>query len=414
MRTLVRRRRNVVLAAVVVLLVAVGVVVVTVRLRASGIVDDAEAAHRRGDCVESVATLDELGSQHQLVAGDIVRSAEPGRQACRLLGEAKGEQGRFDPRLPAEYVDDPGARWPHAGVLLSQLLLGLDPDGDSDGGVESGLDGGSDEDVERDPRSAMKRLDETLAAYPQESAAARELMAAYVERFGKSGYAHPIEDEYGAADPEAAARVCADRDEFSWLHAGGWTRPEIAEPIAATAELTDEWLLACANAKAVMGDMTSWGQARSLYDEYLKKYSDQPGARDARKGRDEVIGLIQHRQARDRAITRAGNPADGANLGACRDGECQVRVKPGDLLTINGPGGPYQVLLSGVGGGSVTIGIGGQISSFNSTGGSITVSGGNAVWSSGPKGELMVNDKFGVGVDGVAGGRATLSVWLVR
>ncbi|OLF07349.1 hypothetical protein BLA60_27650 [Actinophytocola xinjiangensis] len=409
MRTLFRRRRNVVLAAVAVLLVAVGVVVVTVRLQASGIVDDAEAAHRRGDCAESVATLDGFGSFHRLAAGDIVRSAEPGRQACRLLDKATGEQGRYDPRLLAEYVDHPGARWPNAGVELSQLLLGLDSDGGTDGDTAGDTDG----DVGRDPKSAMKRLNETLAAYPGMSAAVRELVEAYVERFGESGYARPVEDEYGSADPEAAARVCADRDEFTWLHAGDWTRPEMAEPIAATEDLADEWLLACANATAALGDMTSWGQARTMYDEYLTEYADQPGAQDARKGRDEVVGAIQHRQARDRAIARAGKPADGANLGACRDGRCQVRVTPGNLLTINGPGGPYQVLVSGVGGGSVTVAIGGQISSFNSTGGSITVFGGNAAWSSGPKGELTLNDRLGVGVDGVAGGRATLSVWLV-
>lgn len=252
-------------------------------------------------------------------------------------------------------------------------------------------------------------MDETLAEAPKEAKVARELVETYLGRFSKKGYSRPATDEFGYVDEKAAAQVCADRDELTEVQKGDWKRPELTEPIAKTAELADEWLLACAGAKA--GIEKSWEEARSLYESYLKTYASEPGAEQARQGRDQVVAQIEHKQDRANAVARANRPADGSNLGACRDGRCQVWVSPGDVITFGGPRGPYQVRADDIAGGALSVSLGGTIRSMASTGGSLVSGDGFATWSSGAEGELVLNDKVGLGVDGVRGNRATLSVW---
>lgn len=391
----------------VVLIVAVAGVV-TMRVQASRIADRADAQHGRGDCADSLKTLDRLERRHRIVARDIAGSAEEGGRACELLLEASQGKGQFDPKGLAQYVNDPGARWGGAGIVRAKALLGLS-DAGSDGAESASADGAESQ-ATRDPKGAVKQLAATLDAFPDESGSVRKVMETYVGRFGKTGYDRAVVDEYGFADETAPAQVCADRDEYTWLHKEDWSQPELAEPIAKTDGLTDEWLLACANAKATAEK--TWGEARTMYDTYLEEYADQPGAKQAKQGRADVVASIKHKQARAAAVARAGRPADGSNLGACGDGRCQVRVSEGDMITIRGRGGPYQLLITTIGGGTVDVSLGGTISSMSSTGGSSIWGGGYASWAGAAKDEMVLNEKVGFGVDGINGSRATLSVWL--
>ena len=216
-------------------------------------------------------------------------------------------------------------------------------------------------------------------------------------------YTEPLDEEPLASD------ACEAREEYLWLHDGGWTEPELAEPIASTDDRGDDLLAGCAQVRQAAGKLNV---ARSLYGEYLETYADEPGAKSVRKVRDELVASIRHEQMRDRAVASADHPADGSNVDACGDARCQVRVTSGTLIPIGGPGGPYEVL-AWVHDKSVTAELGGYIQSFSTNGGSIVSGDGYASWGGEPGGELTLNGKVAIGVDGVDGDRATLSVWRV-
>lgn len=398
-RFLVRRWYVVVATAATVVLVAAGGVVISARAEASRLVDRADARHTDGNCAAATEALDHLSSLHRLVAGDIVDSSEQGRRACDVLLDAAAHgEGAFDLEGLTEYIRHPGARWEHAGVVRAGMLLGL-----SDGGAND-----REGDKASDQEGAMKQLVETLSAYPDESTPVRELMSTYVERFMTAEYSEPAEDYEPADEVPPAPEVCATRGEYLSLHDGGWTEPELAEPIATTSDRGDDLLAACAQEKEADGKLTS---ARWLYDEYLASYADEPDAKKVRRARDQLVQTIRHKRFRDRAVANANHPADGSTLSACGDGRCQVRVRSGTLVRIGGPGGPIQLLVT-VSGGSANIQLGGVVVySYATTGGTLSVGDGYMGWGSGPRGELVLNDKVGIGVDGVRGGRATLSVW---
>jgi hypothetical protein len=401
-RFLVRRWRAAVAVAAAAVLVAVGGVVISVRAEASRLMNQADARHADGDCQDATETLDGLGPLHRLVAGDVVDSSAQGRRACAVLLDAATADGHFELDGIDDYLGHPGARWAHAGVVRAELLF----KSPSVSWESSG----------RDPEAAVEQLVETLAVHPEESASVRNLMSTYVERFekdwfikpteypGLSGYSEPLDEESLASD------ACAAREEYLWLHDGGWTEPELAEPIASTDDHGDDLLAGCAQVTQADGKLTA---ARSLYEEYLETYADAPGAKSVRKARDELVESIQHKRMRDRAAANADDPADGSNLDACGDARCQVRVTSGTLVPIGGPGGPYELLVS-VTGGSIEVQLGGFIQSFSTNGGSIVSGDGYASWGGEPGGELTLNNKVAVGVDGVSGGQVTLSVWRVN
>lgn len=388
--------------AAAVVLVATGAVVLSVRAETSRLVNLADDRHAAGNCQDAMETLDGLGSLHRLVAGDVVDSSVQGRRACELLLDAVDADGDLEPAGLDDYLAHPGARWAHAGVVRAELLFA------SNGGGNGSWDAPG-----RDPEGAVEQLVATLTAHPEESAAVRDAMSTYVGRFkkewyteptvdsGPAGYVEPIDEESLASD------ACAARDEYLWLHDGGWTEPELAEPIASTEDRGDDLLAGCAQVRHAAGKLDD---ARSLYAEYLKTYADAPGAKSVRTVRDELVERIRHEQMRERAVANASHPADGSNLDACRDARCQVRVKSGTLVPIGGSGGPYELLVW-VHDESVTTELGGYIRSFSTNGGSIVSGDGYATWSGGQGGELVLNDKVGVGVDGIRGDRATLSVW---
>jgi hypothetical protein len=279
-------------------------------------------------------------------------------------------------------------------------------------------------------------LSTTLEESSEESESVRGVMEAYLERFSAENA------RYDETNIELS--YCTTRDEHLDLLDGGWTQPELAEPVAETAELRDEWLLACADETAntdslAIESMAEFGpiaglessvdlepleEARSLYDEYLEDYGDEPSAKQARQSRDRIVRIIdqvresaaraaEHERARDKAVASADHPVNGSDHQACSDGTCQVWVEEGDVLTFGGPGGPYEILLGSVEDGSADMSLGGTLYSYANTSGSISMGDGYATWSSGPRGELTLNDKVSVGVDGIRGDRATLSVWLV-
>ncbi len=401
-RFLARRWRIVFVAAVAVVLVATGGVVVALRAEASRLVNEADARHADGDCQDAIEALDELGPLHRLVAGDVVDSSVQGRRACSVLLGATSTDGDFEPDGLDEYLGHPGARWAHAGIVRAELLFNLSA-GSGNGGWDA---------PGRDPEGALEQLVETLAAHPEESASVREVMSTYVGRFDKDwfikpteypGYTEPLDEESVASD------ACAAREEYLWLHDGGWTEPELAEPIASTGDQGDDLLAGCAQVKQADGKLTA---ARSLYEDYLKSYADAPGARTVRKVHDELVDSIRHKQMRDRAVANADHPADGSNLDACGDARCQVSVTSGTTIPVGGPGGPYELHVT-VAGGPVDLSLGGLFYSYSTTGGSFVSGDGYATWSSGPRGELTLNNKVAVGVDAVRGDRATLSVWQV-
>lgn len=243
----------------------------------------------------------------------------------------------------------------------------------------------------------------------------REVMSAYVGGFKKEWFTEPTEDPglAGYTEPLDAASVawdaCAAREEYLWLHDGGWTEPELTEPIASTDDRGDDLLAGCAQVNQADGKLTA---ARSLYDEYLETYADAPGAETVREVQDELVESIRHKRMRDRAVANADHPADGSNLDACGDARCQVRVTSGTVIPVGGPGGPYELYVT-VTGDSVDISLGGLFYSYSTTGGSFVSGDGYASWSSEPLGELTLNEKVTVGVDGVSGDGATLSVWRV-
>lgn len=427
-RSLARRWRVAAVVAVVaaaVVLVAAGGLALLVRADASRLVNQADARHADGDCRAAAGSLDELGSLHHLVALDVVDSSTQGRHACAVLLDATVAQDKYDSEILAEYVAHAGARWAHAGVIRADMLLLRD---------ESEYLSG-DYFIEGEPEEAFPLLTTALEESPEESESVRGVMEAYLERFSAENAS------YDAMNVEVS--YCETRDEHLDLLDGGWTQPELAEPVAETADVRDEWLLACAGETASTGslamesmelgsmtglessaDVESLKDARSLYDEYLKDYGDEPSAEQARKSRDRIDQVIdqvresaeraaKHERVRDKAIARADHPADGSDLQACSDGTCQVRVEEGEVLTFGGPGGPYEILLGSVKDGSAGMSLGGMLYSYANTSGSISMGDGYATWNSGPRGELTLNDKVSIGVDGVRGDRATLSVWLV-
>lgn len=380
----------------VLVLVAAGALVVVVRGQASRLVEQAEARHTEGNCQAAVERLGELGPTHRLVARDVVGASEQGRRACEVLLEATDDSGDPDPDGLDAYLGQPGARWAHAGVVRAELLLKAS---DRDAAWDA---------PGRDPEAAVEQLVETLAAHPEESASVRDVMSTYVRRFDKDWYTEPTED-LGVDEELPASDACAARAEYLWLHGGGWTEPEIAEPVASTDVQGDDLLAGCAVVRQAAGKLDA---ARSLYDEYLETYADAPDARSVRTVRDDLVESIPHQRMRDRAVATADRPADGSDVDACRDARCQVRVTSGTLITIGGPGGPYELLVS-VDGQTVSARLGGYIQWFSSTGGYVSAGDGYASWGSEPPGELVLNDEVGIGVDGVSGNRATLSVWLV-
>lgn len=388
-------------AAAAVVLVATGGLVIAVRAEALQLVHQADKQHSYGHCREATEVLDELGSPHRLVAGDIVNVSVQGRRACEVLLDARSSDGEFEPDGLDDYLDHPGARWADAGVVRAALLLKLSDDAGNGVGYGSGY--GDWDAPGRDPKQAVEQLAETLAAHPEESASVRDLMSVYVGGFKKEWFTESLDEESLAWD------ACAAREEYLWLHGGGWTEPELAEPIASTDDRGDDLLAGCAQVKQADEELSD---ARSLYGEYLETYADAPGAKSVRKMRDELVQSIRHQQVRDRAVANADHPADGSNIRACRDARCQVRVTSGTVLSIGGSGGPYEVLVW-VHDKSVTAQLGGYIRSFSTNGGSIVSSDGYAAWSGAAKGELTLNDKVAIGVDGVRGDRATLSVWRV-
>ncbi len=387
--------------AAAVVLVATGGLVIAVRAEASRLVNQADARHTAGDCRDANEALDKLDPLHRLVAGDVVDSSVQGRRACDVLLDATNPDGDFELDGLDDYLGHPGALWAHAGVVRAELLFKLSDDSwDAPG---------------RDPEGAVEQLVETLAAHPEESASVRAVMSTYVGRFekdwflkptdyGLAGYTEPLDEDSVASD------ACAAREEYLWLHDGGSTEPELAEPIASTDDQGDDLLAGCAQVNQAAGKLTA---ARSLYDEYLETYADAPGAKTVREVHDELVESIPHKRMRDQGVANADDPADGSNLDACGDARCQVRVEEGEVLTFGGPGGPYEILLGNVGDGSADMSLGGMLYSYSTTGGSIAMGGGYATWSSGPRGELTLNDKVGIGVDGVSGDGATLSVWRV-
>ncbi|MBE1874768.1 hypothetical protein [Myceligenerans pegani] len=423
-RFLARRRRIVVTVAAAVMLAAAGVVLVSVRVEASRLVDEAETRHTDGDCAGAVAALDELESLPGLVAGDLVDSSRQDRHACAVLLDATVGQDTFDPEILEKYVARADARWAHAAVVRADMLLLRD---ESDYIPDDYF-------LQGTPEEAFELLTTTLEESPEESESVRGVMEAYLERFSAENA------RYDRTNIDSS--YCTTRDEHLDLLDREWTHPELAEPVAATEDVRDEWLLACADetvgidtlahveSMAEVGalaggespvDLEPLRDARSLYDEYLENHADESAAERARRTRDRIAGIIdtvrenaaraaEHERARDRAVARADDPADGSNLAACGDARCQVRVASGTLIPIGGPGGPYEILVT-VDGGTATMQLGGLIRSYSTTGGSIVSGDGYAAWSSGRRGELVLNDKVGIGVDGVSGGRATLSVW---
>jgi hypothetical protein len=341
------------------------------------------------------------------MAADVIDSSVQGRRACEVLLAATTGDGDADFELDGleQYLGHPGARWTHAGVVRATLLLKL-----SGGSGNGGWDASG-----RDPEAAVEQLVETLAAHPEESAAVRDVMSTYVDRFeqdwfikpteypGLSGYSEPLDQE------SLASEACVAREEYLWLHDGGWTEPEVAEPIATTDDQGDDLLAGCAQVTQADGKLTA---ARALYEEYLETYADAPGAKTVRTMHDELVASIQHKRMRDRAVANADHPADGSNLDACGDARCQVGVTSGTTVPVGGPGGPYELHVT-VTGDSVDISLGGLFYSYSTTGGSFVSGDGYASWSSGPRGELTFNDQVTIGVDGVDGDRATLSVWPV-
>ncbi|WP_460890419.1 hypothetical protein [Promicromonospora xylanilytica] len=401
-RLLTQRWKVLVAVAAAVVLVATGGVVLTARAEASRLVDQADARHVGGDCEGAVDALDELGPLHRLVAGDVVDPSVRGRRACEVLLDAAGPDGNYEPAGLDAYLAHPGARWAHAGVVRAELLF-----------TSSAGGNGSWDAPGRDPERAVEQLAETLEAHPEESESVREAMSAYVGRFkkewyteptvypGAAGYIEPIDEDSLASD------ACAAREEYLWLHDGGWTEPELAEPIASTDDRGDDLLAGCAQVQQAAGKQ---GSARRLYDEYLKTYADAPAAAAVRTVRDELVATIRHERMRDRAVAKADHPVDGSNLDVCGDARCQVRVTSGTLVPIGGPGGPYELLVW-VHDRSVTAELGGYIRSFSTNGGSIVSGDGYATWGGDKGNELVLNDKVGIGVDGILGDRATLSVW---
>lgn len=422
---LARRWRVVLVAAAAVVLVVPCGVVLVARAEASRLVDQADARHTDGNCAGAVAALDELGPLHRRVAGDVVDSSVQGRRACEVLLDATVAEDKFDPEILGEYAEHPGARWAHADVIRADMLLSWD---------ESRYLA-DDYFLEGTTEEGFELLTSALEESPEESESVRAVMEAYLERFSAENA------RYDETNVELS--YCTTRDEHLGLLGGGWTQRELAEPIAETADLRDEWLLACADETAsteslavesmelgsMAGlessvDLEPLEEARSLYDEYLKEYGDEPSAKQARQSRDRIVQVIdqvresaaraaKHERARDKAIARADRPADGSDHGACSDGKCQVWVEEGDVLTFGGPGGPYEILLASVEDGSADMSLGGMLYSYANTSGSISMGDGYATWNSEPRGELTLNGKVSVGVDGVRGGRATLSVWRV-
>lgn len=385
--------------AAVVVLVASGGLVIAVRAEASRLVNQADSQHSYGHCQEATEALDELGPLHRLVAGDVVDSSVQGRRACEVLLGAMNADGDFESDGLDDYLGHPGARWAYAGVVRAAQLFKLSS------GMGNGIGYGSgygDWDAPgRDPEGAVEQLAETLAAHPEESESVRDVMSVYVGGFKKEWFTESLDEEPPALD------ACAAREEYLWLHDGGWTEPELAEPIASTDDRGDDLLAGCAQVRQADGKLTA---ARSLYEEYLETYADAPGAKTVRKAHDELVDSIRHKRMRDRAVANADHPADGSNLDACGDARCQVRVTSGTLIPVGGPGGPYELLVS-VTGGSVEVQLGGFIQSFSTNGGSFVSGDGYASWGSEPGGELTLNNKVAVGVDGVRGGQATVSVW---
>ncbi|MEU4388552.1 hypothetical protein [Promicromonospora sp. NPDC023805] len=351
------------MAAAVVLVAPVGMGLL-VRADASRLVDEADSLHADGNCAGAIAALDELDPPH---------------------------------RRESKYL----------GVNFVQGF----------------------------PEEAFPLLAKALDENPEESQSVRGLMEAYLERFSAENA------RYGESNIEEG--YCMTRDEHLDLLDGGWTQPELAEPIARTADLRDEWLLACADetagAEPLAMESTELGSmaglesfidveplkdARALYDEYLEEYGDEPSAKQAGQSRDQIVRVLDHVRkdaersarhecARDKAVVRADRPADGSDHGACSDGRCQVWVEEGEVLTFGGPGGPYEILLASVEDGSADMSLGGMLYSYANTSGSISMGDSYATWSSEPRGELTLNGEVAVGVDGVRGGRATLSVWRV-
>lgn len=405
---LTQRWKALVVVAAAAVLVATGGVVIAARAEASRQVDQADARHTDGDCEGAIDALDELGRLHRLVAGDVIDPSVQGRRACEVLldaADAAGADGDYEPAGLDAYLAHRGARWAHAGVVRAELLF------TPSGGGNSGWDAPG-----RDPEGAVEQLVETLEAYPEESASVRDAMSAYVGRFkkewyteptvypGAAGYIEPIDEDSLASD------ACAAREEYLWLHDGGWAEPELAEPIASTDDRGDDLLAGCAQVRQAAGKQ---GSARRLYDEYLETYAEAPAAAVVRTVRDDLVATIRHERMRDRAVAKADHPVDGSNLDACRDARCQVRVTSGTLVPIGGPGGPYELLVW-VHDKSVAAELGGYIRSFSTNGGSIMSGDGYATWGGGQGNELVLNDKVGIGVDGIRGDRATLSVWHAR
>ena len=411
-------------AATVVLVAPVGASLL-VRAEASRLIDQADSLHVDGDCAGAITALDELDPPHRRVARDLVDSSKQGRSACRVLLDAEVAPEKYDSEILAEYVAHPGARWAHASVIRADMLLLS--------GESEYLTGNYF--VQGYPKEAFPLLATALDENPEESESVRGLMEAYLERFSAENARYDesnIEEGY-----------CMTRNEHLDLLDGGWTQPELAEPIARTADLRDEWLLACADETAgaeslamesmelgSMAGMESFidveplKDARALYDEYLKEYGDEPSAKHARHSRDQIVRVLdqvrknaeraaRYERVRDKAVARADRPADGSDHGACSDGKCQVWVEEGEVLAFGGPGGPYEILLGRVHDGSADMSLGGMLYSYANTSGSISMGDGYVTWSSKPRGELTLNGKVSVGVDGVRGGRVTLSVWRV-
>ncbi|MCT2585797.1 tetratricopeptide repeat protein [Actinophytocola gossypii] len=117
------RRHRIVAAAVAVPVVATFVIV---RVDVNGMADDADAAHRAGECDSVLATAAGVGFWQRVGDGPVADALIDGAAACRLVvrarDEARGDREAAAATI-ARYEDLPDARWDGAHQYRADLLL---------------------------------------------------------------------------------------------------------------------------------------------------------------------------------------------------------------------------------------------------------------------------------------------------
>lgn len=243
------------------------------RAQASDIVDQAVAAHKAGKCKETLAALDRQHIGHRIASVGLLDDTRE-REACRKLIEAmRQERPTAAAELLDEYLHQENARWPGAGTKRAELLLSISP---PSGGVTELLD------------EALKQLERTAKAEPGEEAAIRELL---------NRYADDVRQLLGSK-----VNPCDSVELYDWLRFAPMKQDAVTEPIAATKDLGDDFLLDCARRRVKEAEKDPYAQlgleeAQQTYADLLKRYPDGNVAATARKEHYDVGSRIQRRDA---------------------------------------------------------------------------------------------------------------------